>query len=34
MSAPGFWNDPEKAQDVGRKSSRVEKRIAAGESLN
>ena len=34
MSAPGFWNDPEKAQDVGRKRSRVEKRIAAGESLN
>jgi peptide chain release factor 2 len=34
MSAPGFWNDPEKAQDVGRKRSRVEKRIAAGESLH
>jgi peptide chain release factor 2 len=34
MSAPGFWNDPEKAQDVGRKRSRVEKRIAAGESIN
>jgi peptide chain release factor 2 len=34
MSAAGFWNDPEKAQDVGRKRSRVEKRIAAGESLN
>jgi peptide chain release factor 2 len=34
MSAPGFWNDPEKAQDVGRKRSRVEKRIAAGESIH
>jgi peptide chain release factor 2 len=34
MSASGFWNDPEKAQDVGRKRSRVEKRIAAGESIN
>jgi peptide chain release factor 2 len=34
MSAPGFWDDPEKAQDVGRKRSRVEKRIAASESLD
>jgi peptide chain release factor 2 len=34
MSAPGFWDDPEKAQDVGRKRSRVEKRIQAGESLD
>src|SRR5436309_12702108 len=34
MSAPGFWDDPEKAQDVGRKRARVEKRIAAGESLD
>jgi peptide chain release factor 2 len=33
MSAPGFWNDPEKAQDVGRKRARVEKRIASGESI-
>jgi peptide chain release factor 2 len=33
MSAPGFWDNPEKAQDVGRKRARVEKRIAAGESL-
>ncbi len=34
MSAAGFWDDPEKAQDVGRKRSRVEKRIAASESLD
>jgi peptide chain release factor 2 len=34
MSAPGFWDDPEKAQDVGRKRSRVEKRIAASASLD
>jgi peptide chain release factor 2 len=34
MSVPGFWDDQEKAQDVGRKRSRVEKRIAAGESLD
>jgi len=34
MSAPGFWDDPEKAQDVGRKRARVEKRIQAGESLD
>ena len=27
---PGFWDNPEKAQDVGRKRARVEKRIAAG----
>ena len=33
MSAPGFWDDPEKAQDVGRKRSRIEKRIQSGESL-
>ena len=33
MSAPGFWDDPEGAQEVGRKRARVEKRIAAGESL-
>jgi peptide chain release factor 2 len=34
MSAPGFWDDPEKAQDVGRKRSRVEKRIEASKSLD
>ena len=34
MSAPGFWDDPEKAQDVGRKRARVEKRIQAGESID
>ena len=34
MSAPGFWDDPEKAQDVGRKRARVEKRIAASEALD
>jgi hypothetical protein len=33
MGAPGFWDNPEKAQDVGRKRSVVEKRIQAGESL-
>ncbi len=34
MSAPGFWDKPEAAQDVGRKRARVEKRIQASESLN
>jgi peptide chain release factor 2 len=34
MSAPGFWDDPEKAQDVGRKRARVEKRIQSGESID
>jgi len=34
MSAPEFWNDPETAQNVGRKRSRVEKRIQSGESLD
>ena len=34
MSAPGFWNDPDAAQEAGRKRSRIEKRIAAGQSLN
>jgi peptide chain release factor 2 len=34
MSAPGFWDDPEKAQDVGRKRARVEKRIASGTSFD
>src|SRR6202521_4224003 len=33
MSAPGFWDNPETAQEVGRKRSRLEKRVAAGESL-
>jgi peptide chain release factor 2 len=33
MSAPGFWDDQEKAQEVGRKRARVEKRIASSESL-
>src|SRR5437762_624769 len=33
MSAPGFWDDPEKAQNVGRKRARIEKRIASGESI-
>ncbi len=33
MSAPGFWDNPEKAQEVGRKRARVEKRIASGQSL-
>jgi len=34
MSAPGFWDKPEAAQELGRRRSRVEKRIAAGESIN
>jgi peptide chain release factor 2 len=34
MSAPGFWDDQEKAQEVGRKRSRVEKRIASSQSLD
>jgi peptide chain release factor 2 len=34
MSAPEFWNEPANAQEVGRKRARIEKRIAAGESLN
>jgi peptide chain release factor 2 len=34
MSAAGFWDDPQAAQEVGRKRSRIEKRVAAGESLN
>ena len=33
MGAPGFWDNPEKAQDVGRRRSVVEKRIEAGESI-
>jgi peptide chain release factor 2 len=34
MSAPGFWDNPETAQNVGRKRSRVEKRIQSSESLD
>jgi len=34
MSAPGFWDNPENAQEVGRKRARVEKRIQAGESID
>ncbi|HKR65669.1 MAG TPA: peptide chain release factor 2 [Thermoanaerobaculia bacterium] len=34
MSAPGFWDNPENAQDVGRKRARVEKRIQSGESID
>jgi peptide chain release factor 2 len=34
MSAPGFWDDPQKAQDVGRKRARVEKRIQSGEAID
>jgi peptide chain release factor 2 len=33
MSAPGFWDKPETAQEVGRKRARVEKRIASGEEI-
>jgi peptide chain release factor 2 len=33
MAAPGFWDNQEKAQDVGRKRARVEKRIHSGESI-
>ena len=33
MSAPGFWDKPETAQDVGRTRARVEKRIASGEEI-
>ncbi len=34
MSAPGFWDNPENAQNVGRKRARVEKRIQSGESFD
>jgi peptide chain release factor 2 len=34
MSASGFWDDPEEAQNVGRKRARVEKRIQAGENID
>ena len=33
MGAPGFWDKPEAAQELGRKRARVEKRIQAGESI-
>ena len=33
MSAPGFWDKQEQAQEVGRKRARVEKRIGSGESI-
>jgi len=33
MSAPGFWDHPENAQEVGRKRARVEKRIETGTSI-
>ena len=33
MSAPGFWDNPENAQEVGRKRARVEKRIDTGNSI-
>jgi len=34
MSAPGFWDKPEAAQELGRRRARVEKRIATGESIS
>jgi peptide chain release factor 2 len=34
MSVPGFWDNPEAAQEVGRKRSRVEKRVQASGSLD
>jgi peptide chain release factor 2 len=33
MSAPGFWDDQEAAQEVGRKRSRIEKRLQSGRSI-
>jgi peptide chain release factor 2 len=33
MAAPGFWDKPEAAQELGRKRARVEKRIQAGQSI-
>jgi peptide chain release factor 2 len=33
MSAPGFWDKPEAAQELGRKRARFEKRIQAGEAI-
>jgi peptide chain release factor 2 len=34
MSAPGFWDDQETAQEVGRKRARIEKRIDSGSSID
>lgn len=34
MSAPGFWDNSDTAQEAGRKRARLEKRIATGESIN
>src|SRR5687767_6725746 len=33
MSAPGFWDNPENAQEVGRNRARFEKRIETGNSI-
>jgi peptide chain release factor 2 len=33
MGAPGFWDNPETAQEVGRKRSAVEKRTESGQSI-
>ncbi len=34
MSVPGIWDDPRAAQEIGRKRSHVEKRLAAAGSLH
>ena len=34
MGVPGFWDNQEKAQEVGRRRSTIEKRIQAGESID
>lgn len=34
MSRDDFWNDPEKAQEMGRKRSRVEKRLESATSFD
>jgi len=34
MGVPGFWDNQEKAQEVGRRRSAIEKRIQAGESID
>lgn len=33
MSADGFWNDPDRAQEAGRRRSTLEKRIETAQSL-
>ena len=33
MTAPGFWDKPEAAQELGRKRARVEKRLQASASI-